>query len=185
MERTAKLVLLVLLALPLAALTACSDDGESVESGDDTSGTSGSGDGSDGSDGSDADPGATGDDPDAPVTNDPDMTGITEPGGPGDARPIEPSGDAVDPHPSAFTGVEPSDDDLSLTVSFSMGVDTCYSLDRVEVDETDTTVTVTLFVGGNPDVAPDTACIEIAELRSVTVPLDAPLGDREVVDGAV
>lgn len=177
--------LLVVLSLFLAA---CGDDTEAVEagSGDDSSSTD--------------DGNASSDDPtsDDDGSSQPGDTGSGDPAGmcaaespdcvdtvpPGEPRPVEPVG-AVDPRPNAWDSFTASDDGLTLTFSFYMGVETCYSLDQVQVDETDTTVTVTIFTGGNPDLEPDTACIEIAELRSVDVTLDAPLGDREVVDGSL
>jgi hypothetical protein len=177
-----------LLVLALA-LTACGDDTQAVDAG------SGDNAGADGNTRDTTDPDTGASEPgnpgggipadECPATN-PDCgdTGVTVPVG--EPRPIEPNPDGTtDPRPNAFDDYAVSDDGTTLTLSFYMGVDSCYSLDHVQVDETDTSVTVTIFTGGNPDLDPDTACIEIAELRSTTVELAAPLGDREVVDGSI
>jgi hypothetical protein len=55
----------------------------------------------------------------------------------------------------------------------------CDTLDRVEVVEAGTTVQVTLYV-----TSPYAGCPGDEVTRTVHVPLEAPLGDREVVDGA-
>jgi hypothetical protein len=177
-NRRSLILLSTLLVVLAVLLSACGDDNEAVESGagGDNAGTNDSGTTS-GNDGDDAvvDDGTTG------HTVDP---GVTVPAG--EPAPIEPNPSGTsDPRPNAWDDYQVSDDDKTLTFSFYMGVESCYSLDHVQVDETDTTVTVTIFTGTNPDLAPDTACIEIAELRSVEVDLAAPLDDREVVDGAV
>ena len=63
------------------------------------------------------------------------------------------------------------------------GVEPCFVLDRVEVEETADTVTVTLRAGSDP-ARPGVACIEIALWMSVEVRLAAPLGGRVIRDGA-
>ena len=67
-----------------------------------------------------------------------------------------------------------------LRIEFYGGVEECEGLDRVEVDETANRVAVSLFVGRVPEAE---VCIEIAVLKSVIVRVDAPIGDRKVVDG--
>jgi hypothetical protein len=74
-------------------------------------------------------------------------------------------------------------DGAKLEVRFYSGVEDCYGVDRVDVEETDAEVTVSVFTGSRPE-ARDIACIEIAELVAVVLTLDAPLGDRVVVDGS-
>lgn len=69
----------------------------------------------------------------------------------------------------------------TLLVTYWGGVEACHGLDRVEVDETEDRVTITLYQGSVPG---DRACIEIAVWKAVRVGLDAPLGDRVVIDGA-
>ncbi len=53
----------------------------------------------------------------------------------------------------------------------------------MEVDEGPGAVTITLFEGHDAS-AGDVACIEIALLKKVVVPLDGPVGDRRIIDGA-
>ncbi|MDQ4129654.1 MAG: hypothetical protein M3133_01455 [Actinomycetota bacterium] len=54
-------------------------------------------------------------------------------------------------------------------------------LDHVEVVETATTVTITLYEG---HTGRDIACIELAVQKATLVELEEPLGSREVIDGA-
>jgi hypothetical protein len=84
--------------------------------------------------------------------------------------------------PAAIDSARALDGD-KLEVRFYSGVEDCYGLERVDLDETDTEVTVAVFTGSRPE-ARDVACIEIAELVSTVVTLDAPLGDRAVVDAS-
>jgi hypothetical protein len=73
--------------------------------------------------------------------------------------------------------------DDKLEVTFYNGVPECYGVDRVEVEETDAEVTVTVFTGSLP-LDGEVACIEIAVLQAVAVTLDSPLGDRPLLDGS-
>ena len=68
-----------------------------------------------------------------------------------------------------------------VRVQFYGGVEECEGLARVKVEETEHAVTITLFVGRVPTAE---VCIEIAVLKSVTVELEGPLGDRRILDGA-
>lgn len=126
-------------------------------------------------------PGAGGDptsDPESPVSSAPG-----DPGSPGPSpspRVVEPRDGLVDPHPSAFDRAAAVDED-SVRVEFSMGVEECYGLDRVDVEYGRDVVVLTLFVGRVPG---DHACIEIAEFVVTTVDLAEPLGGREIRDGA-
>ncbi len=111
----------------------------------------------------------------------------TTPGGP--PEPIEPTPRLVTPSPGmenvnpiGWDGYEVvSPDGRVLRVTFSSGIEPCAVLDHVTVRETDARVTITLYEGSDP-AHPDTACIEIAELKAVDATLDAPVGNREVVD---
>lgn len=85
--------------------------------------------------------------------------------------------------PLRWQTAEPGSDDQTLRVTYTSGVEPCYVLDSVEVEESPEQVTVTLLQGSDP-AAGDAVCIEIAEQRVVEVPLSAPLGDRPVVDGS-
>lgn len=99
------------------------------------------------------------------------------------ARLVEPTPGMADVRPHIFDHAVVNDDGTSLTVFFWSGVEPCSVLDRVDVDEGPTTIVVTLFEGHDAS-AGDVACIEIALLKKVVVQLDAPVGDRRIVDGA-
>ena len=126
--------------------------------------------------------------PDSPVSDspEPDDGGPGDVPEPGDTRPerVDPQPGQADPQPISFVRAVPQNgDDTTLRVVFWSGVEPCYVLDRVEVDETPERVTITLYQGRSPDQE-NIACIEIALKKFTLVSLDAPLGDREVVDGA-
>jgi hypothetical protein len=93
---------------------------------------------------------------------------------------VEPRDGLVDVVPHIWDRVEPVDQ-RTLRVEFYGGVEECEGLDRVEVEETEDDVTITLHTGR---VREAEVCIEIAVLKSTEVGLGAPLGDREIVDGA-
>ena len=99
------------------------------------------------------------------------------------AQKVEPSPGMAGVNPTAFDKVVVGDDGRTLTIFFWSGVEPCYVLDRVEVDESRDAITVTLFQGHDPS-AGDIACIEIALLKKVVVQLDEPVGARRIVDGA-
>jgi hypothetical protein len=71
----------------------------------------------------------------------------------------------------------------TIRVYFYGGVEPCSVLDSVEVSETAKTITITLRSGSDP-AHPDAMCIQIAKYKAVDVTLDAPVGDREIVDGS-
>jgi hypothetical protein len=96
---------------------------------------------------------------------------------------VSPDPTAVDLHPTRFESAAPAGDS-SLAVRYWSGVAPCSVLGRVDVEETATTVRVTLWVGRAASAGPGTACITLAAYYEVVVGLDAPLGDRTVVDGA-
>ncbi len=86
---------------------------------------------------------------------------------------------------SAFDATATVVDGETLLIRFVGGVAPCFALGRVDVVETDTDITVTLFTGNEPEVNDGpTACIEIAAYYEVEVQLEAPAGDRTIVDGA-
>ena len=148
-------------------------DQASFGSGDTATGSDGGSTGSDGATGG----GVPGDDGSAV----PGDTGMDEPSD--GARP--PGGD---PTPSGPLAVRVDSyyqyDARRLALSYTIGVPECYgTIDEPVVEETPTTVTVGL-TRVPPDNAGDVACIEIALLKSVDIVLDAPLGDRRVLDGS-
>jgi hypothetical protein len=129
--------------------------------------------------GGDDDGGVVADDPDAPVTGAPDPGGPAPDGG---ARIVTPT-PGLDGVVRAALDSAVVLDDGRLEVRFYGGVQECYGVDHVDVAETDTEVTVSVFTGSRPEAAAR-ACIEIAELQAVIVTLDAPLAERVVVDGS-
>lgn len=117
--------------------------------------------------------------PDSPVETVPPPGGSPAP---------EPTPMPVTPRPGELVDVRPvpwvEAEEVrpgTLLVTFWSGVEDCYGLDRVEVEEAPEAVTVTLFEGRVPGPR---VCIEIALLKGVEVALDAPLGDRPLRDGA-
>ena len=112
-----------------------------------------------------------GDEP--PVVTDPDQG----------AKLVEPTPGMADVRSHIFDHVSVNDDGSSVTVYFWSGVEPCYVLDHVDVDEGPGAITITLFEGHDTS-AGDVACIDIALLKKVVIQLDAPVGDRRIVDGA-
>ena len=121
--------------------------------------------------------GSTGESPDDSVVSTP-VDQSPQPGPTHQA--VEPREGLVDVVPHIWDKVEPIDE-RTLRVEFYGGVEECEGLDRVEVEETEDDVTITLYTGRVPEAE---VCIEIAVLKSTEVGLGAPLGDREIVDGA-
>lgn len=70
-----------------------------------------------------------------------------------------------------------------LDVYYLASADTCRRLANVRVAETATAVTITVYEAGLPG-GPGT-CATIGFLARVRVPLDAPLGGRTLLDGAL
>jgi hypothetical protein len=119
--------------------------------------------------------------PDTPVSSTPSDPGGGDQGsGP---RVVEPQPGQADLHTIPWQKVKVGDDDRTLQVHFTSGVEPCYVLDHVDVDYRKTKVVVTLYEGHSPNDE-DTACIEIAEFKVTKVQLSEPLGGREVKDGA-
>ncbi len=112
--------------------------------------------------------------PDQPVSV-PASSGVPS-AGPSMAVPV---GNTINPRKVPWTSATPVAEGLKIT--WTSGVEPCYSLDRVEVTETASTVTVTLWEGTTDEEA---VCIEIAIEKATIVKLAKPLNGREVVDGA-
>ena len=72
---------------------------------------------------------------------------------------------------------------MTVTIDFVSGVEPCYVLDHVDVDESADAVTITLFEGSDT-AAGQVACIEIGVFKRTIVTLDQPLAGRDIVDGA-
>jgi hypothetical protein len=101
---------------------------------------------------------------------------------PGDgATDVKPQKGVKDAIPHAIDHISVASDGRSLTVYWWGGVDACYALKEVQVDQRpDGTLVITVLEGRRGDVAKDTACIEIALLKATTVTLDEPI----YVDGS-
>jgi len=144
-------------------------------------------------------------DPDDPADNGTDAGGtddeVTDPDDPvGTEEPMDPDL-PMDEQETTWTLVEPTPgmddvrpipwedvqllDEPRVRVRYWSGVEPCHVLDSVEVEETDTTITITLHEGSEPqDGGEPPVCVQIARWTAVDVRLDAPVGDREIVDGA-
>lgn len=113
----------------------------------------------------------------APAPDGPPDTGPAQP------TPVTPSPGASDARPAALDHVVSDPASSRLELWFWNGVAPCAVLDRVDVEESDTQVRVTVYVGAG-DVPADVACPDLAQLYSTTVELSRPLGAREVIDGS-
>lgn len=100
-----------------------------------------------------------------------------------DAQIVDPNPDAVGLRARPFDGASVGDDGRTITIDFVSGVEPCYVLGRIDVDEGRDAVTITLFEG-HIDTGEDVACIDLGVLKRTTVTLDGPVGDRTIVDGA-
>ena len=63
-----------------------------------------------------------------------------------------------------------------MLLTFASQGPPCEVLDRVEVDETDTRITVTLYHGRDPDLGPDEPCDGPTHVAGVDVPLSRDHG---------
>jgi hypothetical protein len=88
----------------------------------------------------------------------------------------------VDPHPIPVESWSRAATDNAVNVNFTSGTDTCYGA-HATARETGETVTVELQGGTLPE-AVNRACIMIALFGTLEVPLQAPLGDRQVLSAA-
>jgi hypothetical protein len=119
-----------------------------------------------------------GGEPGFPGTGDPLTEPLTDP--PAD----DPATAPVDPMAVVIDSYYLHDDGRRMSVSYTIGVPECYGrIAEPRVQETDSAVTITL-TRIPPENLGDVACIEIALLKTVDIRLDAPLGDRVVLDGS-
>ena len=100
----------------------------------------------------------------------------------GQPKRVAPVAGATDLRKQVFQSWAPAGGQ-ALAVRFWNGVEPCYVLGRVDVTETPDKVTVTLWTGVGPGAA-GMACIQMAAYYEVIVQLQAPVGTRNVVDGA-
>lgn len=87
----------------------------------------------------------------------------------------------VDPRPVDWLKAKPRAGGTILRVTFWSGVEECYGVSDVEVEETDASVTVTILEGRVPEAE---VCIEVAVKKAIDVGLSEPVGGRDIVDGA-
>lgn len=93
--------------------------------------------------------------------------------------------DVRDLAPRSFERARYDETDGTLYVMWSTGVEPCYVLGGIELEQGTDQVTVTLLEGWLPDEnGEQPVCIEIAEQVSTPVPLEAHLDGRAVIDGA-
>lgn len=103
------------------------------------------------------------------------------------SRLTQPTPGLLDPQPTPWERIEIGPDGRTLRVVFWNGVAECYGLERVDVEQVDGVLKVTVWTGTRPE-AVDMACIAIAELYHTVVVLDEPLvmgGAGTPDDGAV
>jgi hypothetical protein len=100
-----------------------------------------------------------------------------------DTQLVTPNPDAVDLRARPFDAATVGDDGRTVTIDFVSGVEPCYVLGRIDVDEGPNAVRITLFEGHLPSDE-DVACIDLGVSKRTAVTLDAPIGDRSIVDGA-
>lgn len=109
--------------------------------------------------------------PDDPVVSDPQPPDGAPPAG--GALAVEPEPGIVDARPHAVDRIVVAPDGRSLTAFYWGGIQDCYGLAAVNVERAaDGSLSVTVFEGWRAALPPNTACIEIALLKSVTVDLD-------------
>ena len=118
---------------------------------------------------------------DEPVSDEPVSDAPTDPAPEPDV--VDPNPDAVNLRARPFDAATAGDDGRTITIDFVSGIEPCYVLGRIDVDEGSRAVTITLHEGNLPSDG-DVACIDIGVFKRTTVTLDEPLGDREIVDGA-
>lgn len=96
---------------------------------------------------------------------------------------VVPTPGMADVHARPFDDAKVADDDVTVNVDFTSGVEPCSVLDHVDVSSGANAVTITLYEGYDPS-AGQVACIDIAVFKRVVVTLDQPLDGRKIVDGA-
>jgi len=111
--------------------------------------------------------------PDDTVTSPPDPA---EPPPPGDGTThVEPQPGIRDAIPHAIDHISVAADGRTVTVYWWGGVESCYGLKEVRVDQGDDgALVLTVLEGALPDLG-DVACIDIALLKATTITLDEPL----------
>lgn len=111
------------------------------------------------------------------------------PGDPGLIPEPVPGPQVVEPMPGmthvrarTFDAATVGNDDRTVTIDFTSGIEPCAVLDHVRVRYQEEAVVITLFEGSAAN-AGDVACIEIAVQKQVVIMLDEPLAARDLIDG--
>ena len=107
--------------------------------------------------------------PDSPVGSPP----VTAPTGDA-ATPAVPNPDVTGAQPVPFERVTVAADGRTLTIYYWHGVEGCYGLKDVTVTATEGGYAITVWAGMLPE-AVNRMCIDMAQLYSVEVVLDAPV----------
>ncbi|MGH8902681.1 MAG: hypothetical protein ACRDYA_13645 [Egibacteraceae bacterium] len=97
---------------------------------------------------------------------------------------VEPRPGMADAEPVAWDRYEAGEDGRTLQVFWASGPQPCFVLDHVGLVQSAEAVTVTVHEGRDPEVPAGTPCLTILVTKTTAVVLDAPLGDRKVIDGA-
>jgi hypothetical protein len=87
----------------------------------------------------------------------------------------------VDPHPLPVESWSRVPDDHAVAVQFTSGTPACNGV-HATTSETADAVTVTL-TGGSLPASAGRMCIMLALTGTLVVPLQSPLGDRQVLSG--
>ncbi len=84
-------------------------------------------------------------------------------------------------NPHRWEGYTVGADGTTLSFTYYAGVEPCSVFDSIVADESPDSVRVTIYERSGPD---GVVCIMMAQLKTATITLAAPLGGRSVVDGA-
>ena len=120
-------------------------------------------------------------DPESPVATEPGASGGTI-GGPGDQGFVVPKPGQLDVKPIRADALAATVDGrhVVLTITWTSGVEPCYVLDSIVVDQGDHAYAITLREGHGPQ---EVMCIQIAEVHRTQVDLgDLPSGTYTISD---
>lgn len=89
---------------------------------------------------------------------------------------VEPEPGIINATPHAWDHITVASDGRTVTIYYWGGIQDCYGLAGVDVErDADGRLRITVMEGQRGDLGPNTACIEIALLKAVTVTLDEPI----------
>jgi hypothetical protein len=112
-------------------------------------------------------------DPNGTVTSPPMQPGPV----PGDgALHVKPVPGVKDARPASIDHISVAADGITLTVYWYGGVEECYALAEVRLErDSHGLLIISVMEGTRPGLPPNTACIDLAQLKATTVSLDGPL----------